>query len=161
MDIDKEKVGKIIALQRKSLNMTQQDLADSLGLTRKIIFKWEYGYAMPSTNYLLPLCKILNISVDDLLINQRIPKRKINIKDNLISMFQSSKKIINDWLQITGLFLTILSIIVTYISLNKNVIEILKDTSTYEILLIIFSIPILILIMMLLLNIISKLIKKN
>ena len=146
MDIDKEKVGKIIALQRKSLNMTQQDLADSLGLTRKIIFKWEYGYAMPSTNYLLPLCKILNISVDDLLINQRIPKRKINIKDNLISMFQSSKKIINDWLQITGLFLTILSIIVTYISLNKNVIEILKDTSTYEILLIIFSIPILILI---------------
>ena len=41
--MDQNKIGKFIAERRKSLNMTQKDLAEKLGVTDRAVSKWETG----------------------------------------------------------------------------------------------------------------------
>lgn len=41
--MDNEKIGKYISLCRKNKGMTQQQLADILGVTNKAVSKWETG----------------------------------------------------------------------------------------------------------------------
>ena len=50
--MNNEKIGKFIQNRRKELNMTQQDLAEKLMITRMCIAKWEYGHRIPSTDNL-------------------------------------------------------------------------------------------------------------
>lgn len=52
---------------RKSKGMTQQELADRLGVTDKAVSKWETGEAFPETAQLVPLSDIFGVTVDDLL----------------------------------------------------------------------------------------------
>jgi len=56
-----------IARYRKSLGLTQEALADKLGITFQAVSKWETGQTMPDTALLTPLASVLNISVDKLL----------------------------------------------------------------------------------------------
>lgn len=53
--------------RRKALGLTQQNIADRLGVTNKAVSKWESGECFPETAQLLPLAEILNCSVDELL----------------------------------------------------------------------------------------------
>ena len=59
--------GNLLYSLRKREGMTQQELADRLGVTNKAISKWETGEAFPETGQLVPLSDIFGISVDDLL----------------------------------------------------------------------------------------------
>ena len=66
------KIGKFIAECRKSVNLTQLQLAEKLGITDKAISKWERGISMPDTSIMLELCEIVGISVNELLSGERI-----------------------------------------------------------------------------------------
>jgi transcriptional regulator with XRE-family HTH domain len=65
--MDTGKVGSYIAICRKRKAMTQQGLADALGITNKAISKWETGQGMPDISILPALSEILGITVDELL----------------------------------------------------------------------------------------------
>ncbi len=41
--MDQQRIGQFIQEQRKAHGMTQQDLADKLGVTNKAVSKWEKG----------------------------------------------------------------------------------------------------------------------
>lgn len=56
----------IIIKRRKELNLTQQQLAEMLHISDKVISKWETGRSLPDTSMLLPLAKALQISINDL-----------------------------------------------------------------------------------------------
>ena len=66
--MDAGKTGKFIAKKRKSMNMTQNELAKKLQITDKAVSKWERGLSFPDISILIPLAEILNISLYDLLI---------------------------------------------------------------------------------------------
>jgi transcriptional regulator with XRE-family HTH domain len=70
--MDTEKIGKFIADRRKVRGLTQQQLADDLGLTNKAISKWETGQGMPDITALPILAEILGITVDELLKGELI-----------------------------------------------------------------------------------------
>ena len=53
--MNQEKIGKFILDLRKEKNMTQNELADKLGITDRAISKWENGRGMPDLS-LLCLC---------------------------------------------------------------------------------------------------------
>jgi len=65
--MDAGKTGKVIAKQRKIMNMTQNELAEKLHITDKAVSKWERGLSFPDISILIPLAEILNISLYDLL----------------------------------------------------------------------------------------------
>lgn len=65
--MDSKKFGKTIYLLRVRHNMTQEDLAFYLSVSRETISKWERGIYIPSIEYLLLLSEIFNISLDDML----------------------------------------------------------------------------------------------
>jgi len=63
--------GNFLYSLRKEKGMTQMELADRLGVTNKAVSKWETGDAMPETSLLLPISRIFDVSVDELLAGER------------------------------------------------------------------------------------------
>ena len=70
--MDQVKIGKFIAQRRKMANLTQMQLAERLNITDRAISKWETGKSLPDSSIMLELCKILGITVNDLLCGEVI-----------------------------------------------------------------------------------------
>ncbi len=60
-------LGSQISLYRKNVNMTQEELADRLGVTPQAVSKWERGMSLPDVTLLAQLCRILHCSSDSVL----------------------------------------------------------------------------------------------
>ena len=69
---------------RKENNLSQEDLADKLGVSRQSVSKWESKQAYPEMDKVLQLCKMFNLNIDDLL-NQDINdvNNKKQVKNNI------------------------------------------------------------------------------
>lgn len=52
---------------RKRDKVTQEDLAERLGVSRQSVSKWETGEAYPETDKLIALCDIFGVSLDDMM----------------------------------------------------------------------------------------------
>ena len=70
--MDYEKIGKFIFKLRKGKNLTQKQLAEKLNVTNKAISKWERGLGAPDVSLLRQLSEILGISVNELLLGEKI-----------------------------------------------------------------------------------------
>lgn len=70
--MDQIRIGKFIAESRKSMNLTQRQLADALSISDKTISKWECGKGLPEVSLMLPLCAALDITVNDLLSGEKV-----------------------------------------------------------------------------------------
>ena len=70
--MNQNKIGKFIATQRKNKKLTQAVIAEKLGVTDRAVSKWERGKGMPDVSLMLDLCKILDISVNELLCGEKI-----------------------------------------------------------------------------------------
>lgn len=66
------KTGAFIAKMRKEKKMTQREIADRLFISDKTVSKWETGKGLPEVALMLPLCKILGITVNELLTGERL-----------------------------------------------------------------------------------------
>lgn len=77
--------GERLKQYRKAKNMTQQELADRLGVSNKSVSRWESG-SYPDVATLGPLAKALGVTVDDLL-GESPPLRSLERADwqNLLS----------------------------------------------------------------------------
>lgn len=56
----------LIKVERARHNLSQQDLADKLGITRQSIYAIEAGKFTPSTLLALKMARFFNIKVEDL-----------------------------------------------------------------------------------------------
>lgn len=54
-------IGKFISQKRKEKNLTQEQLAEKLGVSNKTVSKWECGKCMPDYSVVKPLCQELGI----------------------------------------------------------------------------------------------------
>lgn len=52
---------------RKDNNMTQEDLAEKMNVSRQTISKWETNIVIPDANNIVSICKLFNITTDELL----------------------------------------------------------------------------------------------
>lgn len=78
--MNQEKIGLFIAKCRREKNMTQEDLAEKLGVSNKSISRWENFKTMMDISLFEPLCNELDISIIELLNGERINDKK---KDKL------------------------------------------------------------------------------
>lgn len=94
------KIGKFIAEQRKAQNITQEKLAEMLDVSDRAVSKWERGICLPSTIIMVDLCKILDISINELFCGERIDmKEDEKTKKALLAIAkakeQSDKKLLD------------------------------------------------------------------
>ena len=82
--------GNYLYSLRKSKGMTQQELADKLGVTNKAVSKWETGEAFPETAQLVPLSDIFGVTVDDLLRGKEESLRETKQTTELLNAEQKS-----------------------------------------------------------------------
>lgn len=104
--MNQEKVGKFIAKCRKEKEMTQQELADRLGITDKAVSKWENGRCMPDISFLEPLSTILEVEISEILKGERIKENLEEISsavEDVVSSVnnhnQEKRKKVNNWLK--------------------------------------------------------------
>lgn len=119
--MNQEKIGAFIAKRRKEKKMTQAKLASYLGITDRAVSKWERGKGLPDPVYMLELCKLLDISVNELLTGEFIEETKYQQKaeDNLLTMAMQEVKQTKKMFfyeNVIGIGSTIIFIILIFIS---------------------------------------------
>ena len=60
-------IGKYIAHKRREKNLTQEQLAEKIGVSNKTISKWETGKNMPDYSMIEPLCDALSVTLSELM----------------------------------------------------------------------------------------------
>lgn len=61
-------LGMMIQKERTRLGLSQEKLAEQVGVSRQAVSKWELDNAVPDTDKLVPLARALGLSVDALLV---------------------------------------------------------------------------------------------
>ena len=69
--MNKERLGNFIGGERRSLGLTQKDLAARLHVTDKAVSKWERGMSYPDVTLLEPLAAVLDLTVEELMACRR------------------------------------------------------------------------------------------
>ena len=75
------KIGEKIYSLRKKHNLSQEELANELNVSRQTVSKWEVGESCPDFDKIVPLCELFGISTEELLRDKKIEEKKDN-KDN-------------------------------------------------------------------------------
>lgn len=78
--MNQEKIGKFIAVLRKQKDLTQEELAEQLGISDRAVSKWERGLNLPDASLMLKLSNILDISVNELLSGEKIEEKEYKNK---------------------------------------------------------------------------------
>ena len=74
--------GKFIALKRKQKNLTQEQLAEKLGVSNKTISKWETGKCMPDSSIIKSLCEELEVTVAELMDGEMSEEKSVRTYDD-------------------------------------------------------------------------------
>lgn len=70
-----------LANRRKEAKLSQETLAEKLGVSRQAVSKWERGESSPDTDNIIALAKLYNITIDELLYGS-LPEEKTAIRGN-------------------------------------------------------------------------------
>ena len=118
--MDIKKIGKYIAENRKKKNMTQEQLAEKIGVTSKTISRWENGNYMPDISLLKPLSEELGITLNDLLSGEKIEKEKYQekLEENIINTIDYSNKKVIEKNNSIGLLLVAFGILCTITAMS-------------------------------------------
>ena len=130
--MNQEKFGKFIRELRNEKEMTQQELADKIGVSDRAISKWENGRGMPDISLLIPLSNALNITVLELLNGEKSD----DYNDAAIKLVKHNNMKVKFWkwwfLGIVNILLIFMLIIIIYgyiIPSTKNNIAIIFSES--------------------------------
>ena len=74
--------GKFILKKRKEKNLTQEQLAERLGVSNKTISKWENGKCMPDYSVIKNLCEELEIIVAELMNGKEVEEERVRAYDD-------------------------------------------------------------------------------
>lgn len=116
--MNQEKIGKFIAKKRKDKQLTQNELAEKLGVTDRSISNWENGKNMPDLSLFKPLCDILEISINELLSGEKIDNKDYanKFEENIINTIDYVDKKNNRNNDVRNLILLFLGILGIFLS---------------------------------------------
>ncbi len=97
---------KILELRKKN-NITQEELADKVGVSRQTISKWELGETAPDLKQAKELSKIFNVSLDELVDN--------DVKEIIAEKVSNTEKLAGLILKILKFFGVIILVFVIFI----------------------------------------------
>lgn len=108
-------LGKKIIEMRKNKNLSQEQLAETLNVSRQTISNWENGRFYPDIDALVKISKYFNIALDDLLASDSNVLKHLKVSTDIV---RSNKNIL--YAIILNIFLIILFVI-TGILLEESI----------------------------------------
>ena len=113
--MDQEKIGKFIASCRRKKNITQQELAEKLGVSDRTIGNWENGRNMPDLSSFKPLCNELDITLNDLMSGEKVKEKEYQekLEENIINTINYTNKKIKNHNNLIGLILIIFGVLIS------------------------------------------------
>lgn len=69
--MDQKKIGKFLKELRKEKGMTQEQLAEILGVTNRSVSRWENGVNMPDFDLVIEIANYFDVSVEEFLDGER------------------------------------------------------------------------------------------
>ena len=75
-------IGGYIARKRKEQNLTQEQLAQQLGVSNKTISKWENGTCMPDYSIIQKLCDAIHVTLPELMDGEDAAENSVRVYDN-------------------------------------------------------------------------------
>ena len=103
------KINEKIYNLRKEHNLSQEELADKLNVSRQTISKWELGESCPDFDKIVPLCEVFNITTEELL-------RDKNEKEIIQSENSQKVDVIKAILICVSIFFYFIAIIATVVA---------------------------------------------
>ena len=75
-------IGSYITKKRREKNLTQEQLAEKLGVSNKTISKWENGKCMPDYSIIEQLCKELSVTLSELMGGEDATEDSMRVYDD-------------------------------------------------------------------------------
>lgn len=82
--MNQEKIGAFIFQLRKEKNLTQEQVAEKMGVTSKSVSRWENGRTLPDVSMLRMLASYMGVSLDELLNGERKVLKKKKMKEVIL-----------------------------------------------------------------------------
>lgn len=118
-------LGKKIAALRKKNNLSQEELAEKVGVARQTISKWEIGDTTPDINQVKIISKIFNISIDELVDN--------DINNVIVEKVSNTEKLAGITIKILKVFGIMLIVFITLIFLFVIIFMVDMPRNDYDI----------------------------
>ena len=127
--MNQEKIGRFIAEKRKEKKITQEQLAEKLGVTDRAVSNWENGKNMPDLSIFKLLCNELDISINELMSGEELEDSRYikTLEENIITMvndIEIKKKRKVKWL----LIFLIIMLVIGWCFYNFYLIDIKYDS---------------------------------
>ena len=120
--MNQENIGKFIAECRKEKNMTQQELAEKIGVTDRAISNWENGRRLPDLSLISLVASELDVSVAELLNGRKLNKEELEeLKTTIDKLLEYNKiKRINSAFTLSFIFI-VLAVIINEINFSSDI----------------------------------------
>ncbi|MBS5144977.1 MAG: helix-turn-helix transcriptional regulator [Butyricicoccus pullicaecorum] len=111
-------IGKFIAFKRKQKNLTQEQLAEKLGVSNKTISKWETGKCMPDYSIVKSLCQELEVTVAELIDGEISQEQSVRPYDNeqILDLLRRTQELEKQKNMLYGMMLIVMGIALQVIS---------------------------------------------
>lgn len=109
-----DKIGEFIAKLRKEKNLTQEELAEMLGVTSKSVSRWENGKTMMDVSLFIPFCEIFGITINELFSGELIKNSEYQkVADaNILNSISYTQEKIKKYYFRRGIFLLIIGFLI-------------------------------------------------
>ena len=105
-------IGSYIARKRKEQNLTQEQLAEKIGVSNKTISKWENGKCMPDYSIIEQLCKELSVTLSELMDGEDAAEDSVRVYDDeqILDLLRRTQELERQKGVLYGLVLVVLGI---------------------------------------------------
>ena len=105
-------IGSYIAKKRKEQNLTQEQLAQQLGVSNKTISKWENGKCMPDYSIIETLCEALGVTLPELMDGEDAADSSVRVYDEeqILDLLRRTQELERQKSVLYGLVLIVLGI---------------------------------------------------
>jgi len=105
-------IGRFIAKKRKEQNLTQEQLAERLGVSNKTVSKWETGKCMPDYAVVKSLCSELKISVSELMDGEEGDEKSVRVYDEeqMLDLLRRTQELEKQKAVLSGVILIVMGI---------------------------------------------------
>ena len=105
-------IGNYIAKKRREKNLTQEQLAEKLGVSNKTISKWENGKCMPDYGIIEQLCKELSVTLSELMDGEDAAEDSVRVYDDeqILDLLRRTQELEHQKNILYGIILIVLGI---------------------------------------------------